>query len=132
MDSDGSVNNRPIDVAVLLDRCMDDAGLALKVLRVFEEQTSETLKGLERCAKLGAGGASVEEAARRAHALRGSAGAIGANILFEVATRLEEAAHAGTVEAAERLALEVVAELRRCVACMPSVKTELAPRTGQG
>lgn len=129
MDTGGNVNGRAIDVTLLLDRCMDDPGLALKVLMVFEDQTSETLKGMERCASLASSGISVDDVARRAHALRGSAGAVGATSLFEIATRLEEAAHAGTVSMTEKLAADVAAELRRCVECLPSVKRELEPRT---
>jgi HPt (histidine-containing phosphotransfer) domain-containing protein len=130
MDPNPINSEKPIDVALLLDRCMDDAGLALKVLKVFEDQTGETLKGLQRCASLAANGATVEEAARRAHALRGSAGAIGATQLFNIASELEEAAHAGTVALAEQLAAAVAAELRRCVECMPSVKQQLQPKIG--
>ncbi|HVU64066.1 MAG TPA: Hpt domain-containing protein [Phycisphaerales bacterium] len=132
MEACGNTSGRPIDVGVLLERCMDDAGLALRVLMVFQDQTSETLKGLERCASLSTTGTSVDEVARRAHALRGSAGAIGATGLFDVASKLEEAAHAGTISLTERLAGEVAAELKRCMDCVPSVKRELEPRASKG
>ena len=130
MNTGNPNHDQPIDVGLLLERCMDDASLALMVLAKFEEQAASDLAGLVRsvATQENGGNGSTAEAARRAHALRGTAGAIGATELMNAASQLEEAAHTGTMSLAQELATTVVAEIRRCLGSVPTVRQELATR----
>ena len=80
-----------LDVSALAERCFGDRDLELDLLHLFVAQCREVGKALLVSADAG----TIRDAA---HALRGSAAAVGADALARALAGLEEAAAAGPVD----------------------------------
>ncbi|HMN41745.1 MAG TPA: Hpt domain-containing protein [Phycisphaerales bacterium] len=115
-----------IDVPLLLDRCMDDAALAIMVLESFRNQAESDLAELDACV----GKNDSEAVSRRAHALKGTSGAVAASTLMDAACRLEEAACSQMVAEFGEHLRAVRAEMHRCLDALPAVTEQL--RVGAG
>ncbi len=114
----------PIDIPLLLDRCMDDAALAIMVLESFSQQAASDLAELSSSLERN----DAEGLSRRAHALKGSSGAIAAAALMNAACRLEEAACERRSEAFADMFGGISVEMNRCLESLPEVVRQLRPR----
>jgi HPt (histidine-containing phosphotransfer) domain-containing protein len=119
-------SNSSIDVALFLDRCMDDAALALMVLGSFRDKALADLEEIAKCVSQ----ADADAVSRRTHAMKGSAGAIAAGPLMEAAARLEEAAHSKAMGSFAGLMAELSSEMHRCMVAMPGVQQTLQAKAG--
>ncbi len=116
----------PIDIPLLMDRCMDDASLALMVLSSFQSQAADDMAELTACVQR----VDSEAVSRRAHALKGTSGAVAATGLMDAACRLEEAACTGASAELPGMLRQVQAEMLRCLECLPGVSDELRAKAG--
>jgi HPt (histidine-containing phosphotransfer) domain-containing protein len=116
-----ATTTQAIDVPLLLDRCMDDAAVALLVLGSFQENAAESLAEMARFVQQ----QDAEAVARRAHAMKGTAGAIAATSLMEAASRLEQAACSAMSNEMTGLMQSLSAEMQRCLGSLPDVRKTL-------
>ena len=112
----------PIDAGVLMEMCMDDAALAGTVLATFEEQALANVSALRD----GSGRADAKEIARVAHAMRGTAGTIGAASMMNSAQRLEQAALEGNLAEVRRAVDLLAQDVQRCLASLPKARAAIA------
>ncbi len=114
MSSTNNPQPSPIDVPLLLDRCMDDAALAGRILDQFASDAPGALNDLQACTRR----RDIDALAARAHALKGTAGALAATELMNAAAALEHAARAATDDLDAHLAT-LERELATCLAAIP-------------
>jgi HPt (histidine-containing phosphotransfer) domain-containing protein len=96
---------------MLLKQWGNDKDLILKLIPKFLSQTTREMEQLERCLANG----QMNEVARLAHAIKGSAGYVGARSIRSLAARLETEAPRGNVELCGELIAEFRTELGRCI-----------------
>ena len=118
----------PIDLRLLVDRCMGDVAFLKTILDAFEVQTRAIMEHLTL--HLAAGDA--RQVAAQAHMLKGAAGTLGAEHLQESAAKVESAGKAGDLveAAAEFAALEI--ETRRCMDFLPDILKRLPSESVSG
>ena len=100
----------PFDVEGLLKRWGMDREFVASLIRKFQKRAPEDFEQLQQKCAAGA----VEEAARRAHSLKGAAGYVAANRVRELAARLESLGRAGDLRGAAPCLDELRTELKRC------------------
>ncbi|MEO6395729.1 MAG: Hpt domain-containing protein [Devosia sp.] len=86
----------PIDMGFLARQTLGDEGLALEVLRLFDEMTRTYYARLETST-------SVPDLLQHLHTLRGAASGVGAFALAELAKTAEEELRAGNPVNPERI-----------------------------
>jgi HPt (histidine-containing phosphotransfer) domain-containing protein len=102
----------PLTMAVLLRRCSDDAGFAVRLLRLFTRQLPLLAAAVERAVAEG----DPRDITRAAHAFRGVASTMAAGELADVLKRIESATGPGV---ASDLMPALRVEVDRCVAFTP-------------
>lgn len=116
----------PIVVDTLLEHCLGSTTVARTVLDRLATQLAEAERAL-RTDRVNPG-----ELGRIAHRLRGSATVVGATAMYEAATTLEQAASAHVdptsagPDACGPAADRLLAEVRRCAACIDAARHALA------
>jgi HPt (histidine-containing phosphotransfer) domain-containing protein len=108
-------SDAPIDVQSLLGRCMNDIDFVQSVLGQFRDASTDQVERL--AASVGA--KDADEAARLAHALKGTAANLSATRVRSIAARLEELGKAGELSDAGQLVNDLRTEVRRCLAYIP-------------
>jgi Amt family ammonium transporter len=107
----------PVDMAAFLERCLGNPQVAFRVLDVFSIQAKEELARLQRALADG----DLEQLARLAHSLKGSASNISADNVRNAARELEKFAVAGETEPLAAKLGELKTELDRCISFIADV-----------
>jgi HPt (histidine-containing phosphotransfer) domain-containing protein len=104
-----------LDLSCFQEQCFDDLSLANKLLNDFAEtayaRVAQLESGLSRC--------DLQELARRAHALQGVAGLLGAVPLWNITTQLEVAAMAENLTLIRLRVRQVRQQIRRPLEVIP-------------
>ena len=111
----------PIDTPKLLENCMGNVALVGMLFDKFEKQARENL--IQITGQLAADDA--DQVAKTSHALKGAAGALAAQALQEVASRIEHAARAGALDIVSTSIAKLQAVVDRCLAYLPTARTSL-------
>jgi HPt (histidine-containing phosphotransfer) domain-containing protein len=93
-----------LDLSRLENALGGDAMLMGEILEMYESTAAEDIDGL--CAAVRQGDA--EQIVRRAHALKGSSGNVGADKVMTVASRMERLGREGSIEGAAGLLSELL------------------------
>lgn len=112
----------PIDRAVLLEQCMGEARLAAMVLERFESQLRSDFLQIAEAIKA----REMTCLPRVLHALKGTAGAVGARRLYQLAAAMEAHARAGQLEVVLGEGPEVCREVQSCLTCAVSLRAGLS------
>jgi PAS domain S-box-containing protein len=112
----------PIDARVLLAQCLGDLAVVEKVLQTSQTQARALT---ERLAQHLADGAA-RPTAEAAHALKGTAGVLGAHVLRTLAAEIEALGRAGDLDSARRRIELLRQEVDRCLAYIPQLPARLA------
>jgi CheY-like chemotaxis protein/HPt (histidine-containing phosphotransfer) domain-containing protein len=111
----------PFELQTVLNRCSGKAALAALVLDKFESQAIDALVKIQSHAAAG----DADELARASHAIKGTAGTLGANSLQSIAGRLEEMGRARDIALAKDAIEHLRVEVQRCVTHIQAVRTTL-------
>ncbi len=111
----------PIDRAVLLEQCMGEARLAAMVLERFESQLRSDFSQITEAIKA----RDLACLPRVLHALKGTAGAVGARRLYQLAAAMEAHARAGELEPVLGEGPEVCREVQSCLTCAVNLRAGL-------
>lgn len=123
-----AANATPIDVGVLVTRCLGDLSFLRLIVKEFEVTGQVQVRKIVQHAQCG----DAKAAAEAAHRLRGAASIIGAEGLSTITVQVE--AHAGDVDGALlRLTHDLQTEMDRCLAYIPCLlaDAERFPFRGQ-
>jgi len=124
LGTDTSVPGSPIDVNMLLARCMGNAAFADSLLDELEASGPGLVDNISRHASAG----EVEAAADTAHALKGAAAIMAAEPVRSIAEGIETAGFAGDIENVASLIEGLQAEMQSCLNAIPGVRAELAAK----
>lgn len=100
-----------INWPALIDRCSGNTDFAIRALTVFESTGQERSDDIQRSVAA----ADFDRIAWSAHALAGIAGMLDAERLFELARKLDAAAHACDLARTTQIADQLQSEMRRCL-----------------
>lgn len=112
----------PIDRGVLLDQCMGEGPLAVMVLERFEAQLRSDLEKIVTTLEA----RELTGLPKVLHALKGTAGAVGAMRLYRLAASMEAHAREGHLERVLREGPELCREVHSCLACAAVLRDELS------
>ncbi len=118
-EEDGSSVSLIFDRAALLERLMDDEGLAETIIAVFWDDMPKQLAALRSYVENG----QAEQAGDQAHKIKGAAGNIAALALQETASDMERAGKAGDMVSLQRLLPELEQRFLQLKARMESNET---------
>jgi Amt family ammonium transporter len=118
----------PIDGDALLVRCLGNLELAADLLSDFAGDLAQRVEKIARHARQGDARATAESA----HALKGSAGTMGAEAVRTLAARIEAAGGDGDVAQAASLADELRGEVQRCLRYLPGLREKITHRKRDG
>ena len=108
----------PFDMQTVLQRCSGKSALAGTILEKFQSQATTALANIQ--SQIAAGNAA--ELARASHAVKGTAGLLGATSLQSAAARLEEIGRARDLASAHDAVEHLRLEVERCVQHIRAVK----------
>ena len=108
----------PIDSEGLMSRCLGKISFALMLLDEFE---SSGKRNVERIVQHVIKNEALA-AAEAAHALKGTAGIIGAQVLQQLAAEIEDAGRDGQSTIQLALIHELQSEMGRCLAFIPAFR----------
>ncbi|MEX2139394.1 MAG: response regulator [Pirellulales bacterium] len=108
----------PIDFESLQARCLGSAELVAKLLAVFEPEIGKDVQRLEAAFAAGQGG----DIADFAHAIKGSAANLSADVLADLARELENAARRGQWRTRGKLVERIRDEFGRCLQTLPGLR----------
>jgi len=94
--------NRPtvvFDVEELMDRCLNDPDFATEMLRMFHQQADQLVQKVVRLVEAG----TMEDAAKAAHSLKGTAGNLAAKRVHPIAAEMERLLRREQLSAAQDL-----------------------------
>lgn len=94
-----------------MERCLNDPALVGRVAEKFKLKIPQTMDSLVQSVRAG----NAAEAARLAHAIKGTAGNLSATALSDMARQIEELGHAGDLSMAEAVLSQMKTELNRCL-----------------
>jgi len=97
------------DKLELMSRCLDDADFAVEMLEIFARQLPEQLQKLTSAMSAG----QAQEAAKAAHAMKGTAGNLAAKRLHVAMAELEKTLRQDDLAMANQL-LEVILREAKC------------------
>jgi CheY-like chemotaxis protein/HPt (histidine-containing phosphotransfer) domain-containing protein len=117
----GPSSQAAVDIADLLNRCMQKPQIADRVLEKFQQSVPGLMRQLEQTLECG----DIEKAGRHAHMLKGAAANISAGALEAAADLVCRQCRAGSEAAARTTVLSVNLELSRCLAQLPQARQEL-------
>jgi HPt (histidine-containing phosphotransfer) domain-containing protein len=112
----------PIEIASLLDRCMNDAIFCGEVLAKFTQRAPKQLATLEQA--LAAGNST--ELAEMAHTIKGSAANLSAEAVRAQAAALETYSRQGDLVQAAQTVDALRRELHECLSYIPSAIEQLS------
>lgn len=113
-----SNNGTPIDVEVLMQRCMNDATFALSILDQFESSASQYMDQIMHSTASD----DAQQVSMEAHALKGAAGMLAAEALRQVAFEIEQSGKAGEIGQIRQMIDDLEKELRRCLDYIPTAR----------
>lgn len=108
----------PIDVQLLLSRCMSNVPLALALIDEFESNGSRQVATIVQNAIDG----NVNDASAGAHSLKGAAGIIGAQSLSAIAAQVEAAKHEDHALELLNLTRQLEEEMNRCLSYVSKLR----------
>jgi len=100
----------PIDLAMVMERCLNDRGFVRELLEIFQKQAEVELPRLRDAGESG----DMSQLCGLAHKLKGSAANVSAFSLNRLFTELEKVAREGPANRVAGLISEVESEIRRC------------------
>ncbi len=112
----------PFDLQAVLQRCSGKPALASLILDKFQNQAIDALVNIQ--AHITAGNA--DELARASHAVKGTAGLLGAMSLHSTAARLESLGRSRTLDTAQDALNQLRMEVDRCVNHIQAVKSTIS------
>jgi HPt (histidine-containing phosphotransfer) domain-containing protein len=115
----------PLAMDVFFDRCMGNTETILAILDAFESEAISDLAEL----KLHAAAKDSDATARVAHALKGASGILSADMLSEIAFKLEKMGRTGVFADEDHLLTQLEVEVRRCIEFLPAVRIAIAAKT---
>jgi ammonium transporter, Amt family len=122
-ESVAPVGASPLNVGELCARCMNNVEFTQRILLKFQDRVAEDLACLTRTITDG----KMDEAARLAHSLKGSAANLAAPAVRSVAAEIETLSRAGDAAQVEEALRRLRAEVERCLAYIPQAIASLAP-----
>jgi CheY-like chemotaxis protein/HPt (histidine-containing phosphotransfer) domain-containing protein len=114
----------PLDLDVLLERCMGSVDTVRLILDEFKKQAVGDLDRIEQSL----GGGDRERLRGAAHSLKGAAGMMSAQAVCAAAARIEDAARAGALDNGGAMLERLQADVHRCLAYLPVIERGLAQR----
>ncbi len=118
----------PIDGDALVARCLGNLELAADLLSEFARDLPQRVEKIARHARQGDARAATESA----HALKGSAGMMGAEAVQTLAARIEATGREGDLAQAASLADELRGEVQRCLRYLPELREKISDRKRDG
>jgi len=106
----GMSSDDPIDLAMVMERCLNDRGFVRELLEIFQKQAEAELPKLRDAGESG----DMSQLCGLAHKLKGSAANVSAFSLNRLFTELEKVAREGPANRVAGLISEVESEIRRC------------------
>ncbi len=97
------------DHAGMMERLMDDEGLARKLSEAYLKDIPTRFGVLRECLDEG----NVKGAERLSHLIKGASASVGGDVLTAVAARMEKAARAGDLAVVREGAVELELEFKR-------------------
>jgi two-component system sensor histidine kinase/response regulator len=122
-----SVARPPLDLDLLLARCLNKPVIAARVLGAFHGSAADLAAKLERALLAG----DLEQAGRHAHTLKGSAGNVSAETLRAVAAAMEKQCRAGSEAAARAFLPPLQLEVRKALISAEELLRQLDVKAGQ-
>ena len=110
-----------VDLADLVQRCMNKPQIAHRVLAKFEQTALGLLREIEQATER----EDLETGGRHAHALKGAAANISAERLRAAAAKMEQQCKVGAGAAARTTLMELQLEMKRCLDVVPEALHEL-------
>jgi signal transduction histidine kinase/CheY-like chemotaxis protein/HPt (histidine-containing phosphotransfer) domain-containing protein len=117
----GSTSGASLDIASLLNQCSGNASLALTVLNRFEAQLIELTDQIHGDVPQ----EDTDRLARVAHAMKGTAGVVGAEPLRLILAEIEQAARQSALAGMPESLGSLRAEIDRCIACFSEARSKL-------
>ncbi|MEE9213037.1 MAG: response regulator, partial [Phycisphaeraceae bacterium] len=114
----------PVDAVALLERCMGNAELVVKVLDTFQKQALDDLERIVQSINDG----DANRVARSAHALKGVAANLSAQSLQKVASDLEQLGRDADLDKALGCLTELEHQMRRCLDFLPKVLADISDK----
>ena len=115
------VENDPLNLQTLLESCTQNPAMAMKILEKFQTQVTENVVLLANAF----GDQNAAELARLSHALKGTAGIIGAEELRHRLGEMETICRAADLENADNKLAELRREMDRCAQSIPGLISQL-------
>jgi CheY-like chemotaxis protein/HPt (histidine-containing phosphotransfer) domain-containing protein len=112
-----------VDLAAVMTRCLNNAGLVAKLLAKFDGQLRQDVDALEKRLAAGDGG---EESVRLAHGLKGVAASMAADGVRRAAAEAEQRLRQGDVAGARQSVAVLKQEAQRCLDGLPAVQARAA------
>jgi CheY-like chemotaxis protein len=111
-----------LDVESLIARCSGNPALALSILEKFEKQAAVALAEIDQSISAG----DTERTAKLSHALKGSAGMVGADPIRTVAAELEKLARSSALDQASQTLASLREAIDKCVGELPAIREKLS------
>jgi CheY-like chemotaxis protein len=118
----------PFDLQTVLQRCSNKPALATMILDKFQSQATEALARI----KTHLAENNALELARASHAVKGTAGLLGAAPLQSAAARLEEIGRHQSLGDAQTALTAMQAEMAKCIEHIRTVKAHLNADAARG
>ena len=111
----------PIKVKTLLEQCGGNKDIGEVILDEFLAQVVADIQEIEACLASG----DLSQAGRVGHRLKGSAGVLGADKLYDICVSMEMAGKNENAEEVAGVFSALKIEVDRCIAAVPEAKTQL-------
>lgn len=108
----------PIRVEALVEQCLGDTTIVVRVLDKLEKQLEDDLRAIEASLPT----YDIAMVARTAHALKGAAGTAAAEALESAAAAVETLARAGSLRGTEAEVVRLREEVSRCIGYVEEAK----------
>lgn len=112
-------NSFPLNIAALLKLFRNDVGSVTNILERFRKEVSSTLEQIEAMIPAG----RAEEARQLLHTLKGTAGIVLADGLYNIVAQFEEAIRTGQTEQIPDCLQKLRAEITRCLDYIPEARS---------
>lgn len=111
----------PIDLASLLQRCMNDPSFVCMLLGKVGPQFQQLMRQLDEAVAA----KNFEQIARLAHSVKGTSANLSAEAVRACSEQLEVAAHDGSIGAMVAVVDELHGHVSRCLAYVPELIAQL-------
>jgi len=111
----------PFKIETLLEQCGGNKEIGKAILDEFLIQANADSTELESCISSG----NLTQVGKVGHRLKGTSGVLGAGKLYSLCAAIETAGKGNNVEEVAKIFPELKMEMDRCVAAVPTAKSQL-------